>query len=100
MAVDAIVLIFERIREELRSGRTPRAAIATGFDRALWTILDSNITTFITGVVLFFVGTGPIVGFAVTLMVGIVTSVFTALVVTRALYEWKPGNAPVTELSV
>jgi protein-export membrane protein SecD len=100
MAVDANVLIFERIREELRSGRTPRAAIATGFDRALWTILDSNITTFITGAVLYFVGTGPIIGFAVTLMIGIVTSVFTALVVTRALYDWKPGNTPVAELSV
>ncbi len=100
MAVDANVIIFERIREELRSGRTPRAAIAAGFDRAFATILDSNVTTFIAGVVLFFVGTGPIVGFAVTLMVGIVTSVFTALVITRTLYEWKPGNAPVTELSI
>jgi preprotein translocase subunit SecD len=100
MAVDANVLIFERIREELRSGRTPRNAIATGFARALWTILDSNITTFITAVVLFQYGTGPIKGFAVTLMVGILTSVFTALVVTRALYDWKPGRAPVTELSV
>jgi preprotein translocase subunit SecD len=100
MAVDANVLIFERIREELRSGRTPRAAIATGFDRALWTILDSNITTLITALVLYQYGTGPIKGFAVTLAVGIVTSVFTAIVVTRALYDWKPGNAPVAELSV
>ena len=100
MAVDANVIIFERIREELRSGRTPRAAIAAGFERAFATILDSNVTTFIAGVVLFFVGTGPIVGFAVTLMVGIVTSVFTALVVTRALYDWKPGTQPVSELSI
>ncbi len=100
MAVDANVLIFERIREEMRSGRTPRAAIATGFDRALWTILDSNITTLITAIVLYQYGTGPIKGFAVTLAVGILTSVFTAIVVTRALYEWKPGNAPVSELSI
>jgi protein-export membrane protein SecD len=100
MAVDANVLIFERIREELRSGRTPRAAIATGFDKALWTILDSNMTTLITAVILYQYGTGPIKGFAVTLAVGILTSVFTAIVVTRALYEWKPGDAPVTELSV
>ena len=100
MAVDANVLIFERIREELRSGRTPRAAIAAGFDRALWTILDSNITTLITALVLYQYGTGPIKGFAVTLAVGILTSVFTAIVVSRALYEWKPGNASVTELSV
>jgi len=100
MAVDANVLIFERIREELRSGRTPRAAIATGFERALWTILDSNITTLIAAIVLFQYGTGPIKGFAVTLAVGILTSVFTALVVTRALYQWKPGDAPVSELSV
>jgi preprotein translocase subunit SecD len=100
MAVDANVLIFERIREELRSGRTPRAAIATGFDRAFWTIMDSNITSLIAAVVLYQYGTGPIKGFAVTLSVGIVTSVFAAIVVTRALYDWKPGNAPVTDLSV
>jgi preprotein translocase subunit SecD len=100
MAVDANVLIFERIREELRSGRTPRAAIATGFDRAFWTILDSNITSLIAAVVLYQYGTGPIKGFAVTLSVGIVTSVFAAIVVTRALYDWKPGNAPVSGLSV
>jgi preprotein translocase subunit SecD len=100
MAVDANVLIFERIREELRSGRTPRAAIAAGFDRAFWTILDSNLTTLIAAIVLFQYGTGPIKGFAVTLAVGIVTSVFTAIVVTRALYQWKPGDAPVTQLSV
>jgi preprotein translocase subunit SecD len=100
MAVDANVIIFERIREELTSGRTPRAAIAAGFDRAFATILDSNVTTFIAGVALYFVGTGPIVGFAVTLMVGIVTSVFTAIVVSRALFDWRPGNAPVAELSI
>jgi preprotein translocase subunit SecD len=100
MAVDANVIIFERIREELRSGRTPRAAIAAGFAKALWTILDANITTLITALVLFSYGTGPIKGFAVALSVGILTSVFTALVVTRLLYELYPGNKPVTELSI
>jgi preprotein translocase subunit SecD len=100
MAVDANVIIFERIREELRAGRTPRAAIAAGFDKALWTILDANITALITALVLFEYGTGPIKGFAVTLSVGILTSVFAALVVTRILYELHPGNRPVTQLSI
>ncbi len=99
-AVDGNVIVFERIREELRSGRTPRAAIGAGFDKALWTILDANITNMIAGVVLYAYGTGPIKGFAVTLLVGIVTSVFSVLVVTRALYQWKPGNEPVSQLSI
>jgi preprotein translocase subunit SecD len=100
MAVDANVIIFERIREELRTGRTPRAAISAGFQKALWTILDANITTLITALVLFEYGTGPIKGFAVTLSVGILTSVFSALVVTRLLYELYPGHKPVRELSI
>jgi len=100
MAVDANVIIFERIREELRSGRTPRAAISAGFSKALATILDANITTLITALVLFEYGTGPIKGFAVTLSVGILTSVFAALVVTRILYELYPGNKPVSQLSI
>jgi preprotein translocase subunit SecD len=99
-AVDGNVIVFERIREELRSGRTPRAAIGQGFDKALWTILDANITNMIAGIVLYSFGTGPIKGFAVTLLVGIVTSVFSVLVVTKALYQWRPGNRPVTELSI
>ncbi len=99
-AVDGNVIVFERIREELRAGRTPRSAISAGYDRALWTILDANITNFFAGVILLWYGSGPIKGFAVTLLVGIVTSVFSVLVVTRALYEWKPGDAPVTELSI
>ena len=94
------MIVFERIREELRTGRTPRAAITAGFDKALWTILDANITNMIAGIVLYAYGTGPIKGFAVTLLVGIVTSVFSVLVVTKALYEWKPGNKPVAELSI
>lgn len=87
MAVDANVLIFERIREELRLGRSPRSAIVSGFDRALGTIIDANITTLIVGVLLFSVGTGPVRGFAVTLCLGIITSMITAVSVTRVLVE-------------
>ena len=100
MAVDANVIIFERIREELRAGRAPRGAIATGFQKARWTILDANITTLITALVLFEFGSGPIKGFAVTLSVGILTSVFSALVITRLLYDLKPGSQPVEQLSI
>jgi preprotein translocase subunit SecD len=100
MAVDANVIIFERIREELRAGKTPRTAIATGFDKALWTVLDANITTLITAIILFQFGTGPIKGFAVTLSVGILTSVFSALVITRLLFHLNPGDRVVAELSI
>jgi preprotein translocase subunit SecD len=100
MAVDANVLIFERIREELRAGRAVRKAISVGFDKALWTVLDSNITTLITAVILFEYGTGPIKGFAVTLSVGIVTSVFSALVVTRLFFQLMPGERNVPTLSI
>jgi preprotein translocase subunit SecD len=100
MAVDGNVIIFERIREELRAGKTPRTAIATGFSKALWTVLDANITTLITAVILFQFGTGPIKGFAVTLSVGILTSVFTVLVVTRLLFHLHPGDRQVAELSI
>jgi preprotein translocase subunit SecD len=85
MAVDANVLIFERIREELRNGNSPQAAIQAGYARALSTIADANITTLIAAVVLFMFGTGPIKGFAVTLSLGILVSLFTALVVTRGV---------------
>ena len=100
MAIDANVIIFERIREELRSGKTPRAAVATGFNKARWTILDANITTLISAVVLFQYGTGPIKGFAVTLCIGILTSVFAAIVITRLLYDLWPGDRRVSELSI
>ena len=100
MAVDANVIIFERIREELRAGKTPRAAIATGFNKAFWTIMDANITTLITALVLFEFGTGPIKGFAVTLSVGVITSVFAALVYTRLMYHTYPGSRPVASLSI
>jgi len=85
MAVDANVLIFERIREELKNGNTPQASIRSGYDKAFSTIADANITTFIAAIVLFGFGTGPIKGFAVTLSIGIATSMFTAIVGTRAL---------------
>ena len=88
IAVDSNVLIYERIREEVRSGRTAIAAIDAGFTRALATILDSNITTFIAAAVLFYAGSGPVRGFAVTLGVGIITTVFTAFTLTRLIMSW------------
>jgi preprotein translocase subunit SecD len=87
MAVDANVIIFERIKEEVRLGKTLRASIDSGFRRAFLTIFDSNITTLIAAVVLFYFGTGPIKGFAVTLSIGILTSMFTAIVITRYLLK-------------
>jgi len=87
MAVDANVLIFERIREELRLGKTPRAAIDGGYSKAFLTIMDANVTTLIAAVVLFQFGTGPVKGFAVTLSIGIIASLFTALFVSRVIFE-------------
>lgn len=87
MAVDANILIFERIREEMRRGRSLKAAVDEGYGKALSAILDSNITTFITGLILFYFGTGPVQGFAVTLMLGIAMTLFTAILVTRAVFN-------------
>lgn len=95
MAIDANVLIFERIREELRNGTTVQAAIHAGYERAFGTIVDSNVTTLIVAVILFAVGTGAIQGFAVTLMIGILCSMFTSIVVTRALVNWIYGGRSV-----
>jgi len=100
MAVDANVLVFERIREEVRTGKTPFAAMEAGYQKALGTILDANITTLIAAVILFAMGSGPIKGFAVTLGIGIITSVFTAVVVTRLmLVFWlrrtRPAALPI-----
>lgn len=100
MAVDANVLIFERIREELRDGRSPQQAIHHGYDSAFSTILDANITTFIAGLVLYAVGTGPIKGFSITLMIGIATSMFTAIVVTRAVVNAWWGGKRLNKLSI
>jgi preprotein translocase subunit SecD len=88
MAVDANVLIFERIREEMRLGKTARAAIEGGYSKALVTILDANVTTFIAALVLFQFGTGPIRGFAVTLSIGIVASFITSVFVTRIIFDY------------
>lgn len=88
MSVDANVLIYERIREELSDGKSLRLAIAEGFSKAMPSILDSNITTFLTGVILYIFGQGPIVGFATTLMIGIVTSLFAAIFISRLVFEW------------
>jgi preprotein translocase subunit SecD len=100
MAVDANVLIFERIREELRIGNTPQAAIFAGYEKAFGTIADANITTFIAAIVLFGFGTGPIQGFAVTLMIGIASSMFTAIFGTRAVINLIYGRKQVTRLAI
>jgi len=108
MAIDANVLINERIREELRNGNTPQAAIYAGYERAWGTIIDSNLTTLIAGVMLFLLGSGPVKGFAVVLCLGILTSTFSAVTVSRSIVNlyygrrrkleslsigqvWKPG---------
>lgn len=101
MAVDANVLIFERIREELRVGMTSQAAIVSGYQRALVTIADANITTFLTAAILYFVGTGPVKGFATTLGIGILASMFTAIVLTRVIIAlFYGGNKRVKKLSI
>jgi len=100
MAVDANVLIFERIREELRNRNTPQASIQSGYQKAFSTILDANVTTLIAAVVLFGFGTGPIKGFAITLSIGIVTSMFTAIMGTRAVVGLIYGGRRVTALSI
>ncbi len=100
MAVDANVIIFERIREELRAGATPAGAVEGGFSKAHWTIMDANITTFLTGLVLYWLGTGPIKGFAVTLCLGILTSVFSALVVSYAFFRAFKVRDSQGELSI
>jgi SecD/SecF fusion protein len=88
MAVDANVLIFERIREEFATGKSLRGAISSGYDKAFSTIFDSNVTTLISSVILIFFGTGPVKGFGVTLTIGVAASLFTALVVTRLMFDW------------
>ncbi len=100
MAVDANVLIFERIREELRTGKTVRVAIDAGYSRAFRTILDANLTTFFTAAILYLVGTGPIKGFGTTLMLGIAASMFTALVVTRVIFDSLTAGREVARLSI
>ncbi len=100
MAVDANVLIFERIREELSLGKTPRSAMEAGYDRASLTILDANVTTLIAALVLFQFGTGPVKGFAVTLSLGVVSSLFTALVLSRLIFNYLLTNRRMKRLSI
>ena len=100
MAVDANVLIFERIREEMRLGKTPRAAVDAGYGRATLTILDANVTTLIAAVVLFQFGTGPVKGFAVTLSLGVIASLFTSLILTRLIFDYFLMNRKIKSLSI
>jgi len=100
MAIDANVLIFERIREELRLGKTPRAAVDGGYSKALVTILDANITTLIAALVLFQFGTGPVKGFAVTLSIGIIASLFTAIFVTRLIFDYLITERGMKKISI
>lgn len=100
MGVDSNVLIFERIREELRQGKPVRLAVDGGYDKALLTIIDSHVTTLITGLVLFLFGTGPIKGFAVTLCLGITINLFTALVGTKVVFDWINQRRKISELSI
>ncbi|MBI5562869.1 MAG: protein translocase subunit SecD [Deltaproteobacteria bacterium] len=100
MGVDSNVLIFERIKEELRLGRTPRSAVNAGYDHALWTIIDSHVTTLITAAVLFQFGSGPIKGFAVTLFAGILINLFTSLVGTKVAFDIMNGRIRVKKLSI
>jgi preprotein translocase subunit SecD len=92
MAVDANVLINERIREELRAGKSVKQAVQQGYDRVFWTIVDSHVTTLVAGIVLMQYGSGPVRGFAVTLIIGLVASMFTSIVVTRAIMEYFTRN--------
>lgn len=100
MAVDANVLIFERIREELNIGKTPRAAISAGYERSTLTILDANVTTLIAALVLFQFGTGPVKGFAVTLSLGVIASLFTSLILTRSIFDYFLINRKIKRLSI
>jgi preprotein translocase subunit SecD len=100
MAVDSNVLMFERIREELRLGKTARAAVDSGYDKALFTIIDSHVTTLITAVVLFQFGTGPIKGFAVTLSLGVIINLFSALIGTKVIFDWINLKKQVKTLSI
>lgn len=101
MAVDSNVLIFERIREELRAGKAIPAAVEAGFGKAWWTIVDTHVTTVVSCLFLFMFGTGPVKGFAVTLVIGLIANVFTAVYVSRAIFDWElSGGKQVTSLSI
>ncbi len=100
MSVDSNVLIFERVREELRAGKTVMAAVDQGYKKAFWTIFDSHVTTLITAAILFVFGTGPVRGFAVTLSLGVIISLFTALIVTKVIFDWRLSRGETESLSI
>ena len=100
IAVDANVLINERIREELRAGRSVRQAVEAGYDKAFSSIVDGHVTVFISGLILAQYGTGPVKGFAVTLIVGIICSMYTGVFFTRIVFDWWARGAKVKRLSV
>jgi preprotein translocase subunit SecD len=100
MAVDSNVLMFERMREEIRTGKTPRAAVEGGYKKAFWTIFDSHVTTLITAMVLFQFGTGPIKGFAVSLSLGVSINLFTALIGTKTVFDIIQSRGEVKRLSI
>src|SRR6185437_7444623 len=101
MAVDSNVLIFERIREELRAGKAVGAAVDTGFDKALITIIDTHVTTVVSCAILFMLGSGPVKGFAVTLVIGLVANIFTAVFVSKTIFDWELSRpVPVKHLSI
>ena len=101
MAVDSNVLIFERIREELRAGKAVGAAVDTGFDKALLTIIDTHVTTVVSCAILFLLGIGPVKCFAVTLVIGLVANIFTAVFVSKVIFDWELSRpVPVTRLSI
>ncbi len=100
MAVDSNVLMFERMRDELRAGKTPRSAVDSGYKKAFWTIFDSHITTLITAAVLYQFGTGPIKGFAVTLGLGVMINLYTALIGTKSVFDLINSNSDVKKLSI
>ena len=100
MAVDTNVLIFERTREELRNGKSVRNAVDLGYDKAFRTILDAHVTTLISALFLFQFGTGPIKGFAVTLSIGLIANMFTAVLFTRMIFDWWLGRGKLERLSI
>ncbi len=100
MAVDANIIVFERIREEIRAGKKARPAMESGYSNATSAIIDANVTTFLAAVVLYHFGTGPIRGFAVTLMIGITTTLYTTLILTKAMQTWYVYGRRVEKLSI
>jgi preprotein translocase subunit SecD len=100
MAVDANIIIYERIREELRAGKSPRGAVEAGFGRAFWTVFDAHVTNLVAGIVLYSYGTGPIRGFAVTLMIGIVCNLFTSVWLSRSMFDFVVGRRKAATLSI